>query len=66
MLETLKKMMDEEGISASEANVRKVEMMQVELVTKLPMEVRRALNEAVKAGRLGRLKKDGLRPAGLS
>ncbi len=32
------------------------------IVGKIPSDVRKALNEAVKAGKLGHLKKKGLRP----
>jgi hypothetical protein len=49
-------------ITADEANVQKVLNERVLVVTKLPIEVRKALNLAVKAGRLGHMKKDGAMP----
>ena len=44
------------------ANVEIVRMMGVRIVSKIPSDVRKALNAAVKEGRLGHLKKDGLKP----
>jgi hypothetical protein len=44
------------------ANVEIVRMMGVRIVSKIPSDTRKALNAAVKEGRLGRLKKDGLKP----
>lgn len=50
-------------ITADEANVRKVEMQRVLLIIgKLPIIVRRALNQAVKEGRLAHKKKDEYKP----
>lgn len=50
-------------ITASEANVEMVRAERVRVVVnKLPLEVRKALNEAVKNGLLGRMKKDGMKP----
>lgn len=50
-------------ISADEANVEMVRCAGVRLVTSsAPRDVRRALNAAVKEGRLGHLKKDGHKP----
>jgi hypothetical protein len=44
-------------------NVEVVRMMGVSLISgRVPAEVRRELREAVKAGRLGHLKRDGLLP----
>lgn len=55
--------MQQGKITAAEANVQMVRMEGVRLVHgKIPMEVRKALNAAVKAGVLGRLKKEGIRP----
>lgn len=49
-------------MTAAEANVQKVRMQRVLLVSRLPADVRRALNEAVKRGDLGHMKKDGHKP----
>lgn len=47
-------------ISADEANVEQVRMARVRLVTtRLPAQVRKALNAAVKAGYLGHMRKYG-------
>lgn len=50
-------------INAAKANVLIVQMMGIRVIKgKLSADVRKALNEAVKAGELGRLAKDGLKP----
>jgi len=50
-------------LTASQANVEKVRMERVCLVTgRISSEVRSALNGAVKSGALGHMKKDGHRP----
>lgn len=50
-------------INAAQANVLIVQMMGIRVIKgKLPADVRKALNEAVKSGELGRLAKDGLKP----
>lgn len=50
-------------ITADQANVLIVQMMGVRLITtRLPIEVRRALNAAVKSGELGHIKKEGNKP----
>ena len=50
-------------ISIDEANVLIVQIMGIKpVVNKLPMSVRKSLNDAVKRGDLGRVKKDGLAP----
>ena len=50
-------------ITADEANVEKVKIRRVQLVTsKIPAQVRKALNAAVKRGSLGHMKKDGRKP----
>jgi len=50
-------------ISHLQANVLIVQMMGVRVIEgKIPREVRKTLNEAVKNGELGHLKKDGLKP----
>ena len=51
------------GMAPLDANVEVVRMMGVRIVEgKIPRDLRAAMNAAVKAGRLGRLPKDGLRP----
>ena len=61
-LEYAKDMMDD-GMSAEDANVEIVRMMGVRLVKgKIDAQTRKALNAAVRDGRLGHLNKDGLRP----
>ena len=61
--EYAKDQMQQGKITAAEANVLIVQIAGIMVVNnKLPMEVRKALNEAVKRGELGRLKKDGLKP----
>lgn len=50
-------------MTVKEANVEKVRMQRVLLVTsKIPKAVRQSLNEAVKCGKLGRIKKEGNKP----
>lgn len=50
-------------MTADQANVEKVKMARVQLVTtKIPAQVRKALNAAVKRGELGHIKKDGHKP----
>jgi hypothetical protein len=50
-------------MTVDQANVEMVRALRVKLVTsKMPASVRRSLNDAVKAGQLGHLKKDGLLP----
>lgn len=50
-------------INVDQANVLLVQCQGVRVVSgKLPAQVRKALNAAVKAGELGHIKKDGLRP----
>lgn len=50
-------------LTASQANVLMVQMEGVRAVrNKLTKELRKALNEAVKAGELGHMKKDGFKP----
>lgn len=60
--EAAKRMM-ENGMSADEANVEMIRMMGFRLVeNRIPRETRAALMAAVKKGKLGRLKKEGMRP----
>jgi hypothetical protein len=50
-------------INADQANVLIVQIMGARLISgSLPASVRKALNAAVKAGELGHIKKEGLRP----
>ena len=61
-LEYLRDLIDRGEMTADEANVEKVRMERVLVVSSLPRDVRSALNRAVKNGFLGHKKKDGLRP----
>lgn len=49
-------------ITADQANVQKVRMARVVVVSKLPADVRKSLNAAVKSGELCHKKKDGRKP----
>lgn len=50
-------------ITADQANVLAVQIAGVRLISNsIPAQVRKALNAAVKAGELGHIKKDGLKP----
>lgn len=50
-------------ITVEQANVLIVQMMGVRVISnRLPADVRKALNAAVKAGELGHIKKEGLKP----
>lgn len=50
-------------ITAAQANVLMVQMEGVRVVRgKVTREVRKALNDAVKSGELGHMKKDGFKP----
>lgn len=50
-------------ITADEANVEKVRIARVQIVTgKLPAQVRKALNSAAKRGYLGHWKRSGRKP----
>ncbi|OAZ43382.1 hypothetical protein [Paenibacillus polymyxa] len=61
-LEWLKDMVQRGEITADQANVEKVRMARVVVVTKLPAQVRSVLNAAVKTGELSHMKKDGRKP----
>jgi hypothetical protein len=51
------------NIDAAQANVLMVQMMGVRVIkSRIPSDVRKALNGAVKKGELGHMKKDGLKP----
>lgn len=62
-LEHLQNMILRGEITADQANVEKVRMMRVQLVTgRLPAQVRKALNDAVKNGELCHAKREGKKP----
>ena len=62
-LEHLIDMVQRGEMTTAQANVEQVRMQRFRLVTnKIPAEIRKQLNEAVKLGTLGRMKKDGLKP----
>lgn len=59
----VKGLLQDGKITAAEANVKLVQLEGVRVITgSVPREVRAALNAAVKAGQLGHIKKDGLKP----
>ncbi|MEF3075199.1 hypothetical protein V2P20_09190 [Methylobacter sp. Wu1] len=61
--EHLQDLLERGEITADQANVEKVKMARVQLVTgRLPMQVRKALNEAVKRGEIGHMAKSGRKP----
>ena len=50
-------------MTAAQANVKIVQMIGIKIISgKVPADVRKALNAAVKAGELGHLKADGFKP----
>lgn len=50
-------------ITSDEGNIQLVEKLRVRIVSSpLPKSVRTALNNAVKAGRIGKMSKQGLKP----
>jgi hypothetical protein len=62
-IERLQDLLERGEITADQANVEKVKMARVQVVTcRLPAQVRKALNEAVKSGELCHTKKNGKRP----
>ena len=62
-IEKLSDMIQCRKITADQANVEKVKMARVQLVTiKIPAPVRKALNNAVMSGELGHVKKNGRKP----
>lgn len=61
--ERLIDLMQRGELTADQANVEKIKMQRVSLVTcRIPAQVRKALNKAVKNGELGHIKKDGKKP----
>ena len=61
-IEHIKDMVNLGKMTASQANVEIVRASRVFIVSKLPRDVRSALNEAVRDGLLCHKKKDGLLP----
>jgi hypothetical protein len=61
-LERLIDLVQRGEITAEQANVQKVLWQRVLLVSKLPSDVRKALNAAVKRGELGHMKKEAHKP----
>ena len=62
-IENVMDLFDRGGISLDEANVQIVLCERVKVVkNKIPSVVRKALNNAVKQGKLGHMKKDGHLP----
>lgn len=62
-LEYAKDKLQQGLINSAEANVLAIQIEGVrEVRGKIPREVRNALNKAVKDGKLGHLKKEGLKP----
>lgn len=62
-METLKERLRSGELNAEQANVEKVRIQRVLLATcRIPADVRKALNAAVKRGELGHMKKDGNKP----
>jgi len=62
-LEMIKDKVDLGQLTTEQANVELVQIARVRLITgKIPLQVRNALNLAVKKGELGHLKKEGHKP----
>ena len=62
-LERLHDMVQKGELTADQANVQMVRMQRVMLVTaRIPAEIRKALNQAVKRGELAHMKKDKHKP----
>lgn len=61
-MEWLQDMVQRGEMTAERANVEKVRMARVQVVSKLPSQVRSALNAAVKTGYLAHKKKEGKKP----
>jgi saccharopine dehydrogenase-like NADP-dependent oxidoreductase len=62
-IEHLQDLLERGEITADQANVEKVKMARVQVVTgRLPAQVRKALNNAVKCGELCHSKKNGKKP----
>lgn len=51
------------GMSVQDANIEVIRMMGVRIIAgSIPSDIRKHLSSGVKAGKLGHLRKDGLRP----
>ena len=62
-IEHLQDLMQRGEITSEQANVERVKMARVKMViNRLPSDVRKSLNAAVKRGELGHIKKDGHKP----
>lgn len=61
-IQSTKDLLDRGLLTAAQANVKMVRDERFRLITRLTLDVRRALNSAVKTGELGHLKKNGLMP----
>lgn len=62
-MDGVKDRLDRGILSVDEANVEMIRLQGVRLISnKLPASVRKALNAAVKSGRLGHMKKEGHKP----
>lgn len=61
-IEWLKDQIDLGKMTVAQANVEMVRMERVRVVTKLSVDVRKALNTAVKGGQLCHKKKEGRKP----
>ena len=62
-LERIKDMLDQGIITAAQANVEMIRCQRVKLITtRVPKDVRKALNNAVKKGELGHVRKVGRKP----
>lgn len=62
-LDRLRDLIERGELTADQANVEMVRMERVRIVKgRMPAQVRKALNEAVKSGHLAHMKKDGYKP----
>jgi hypothetical protein len=61
-IEMVKDQLQRGLITTAEANIQMVRDERYRLITHLSNEIRKYLNDGVKAGMLGHLRKDGLKP----
>jgi len=62
-IESLQDLIHRDKLTADQANVEMVRMLRVRIVKgRMPAQVRKALNEAVKRGYLAHMKKEGHKP----
>lgn len=61
-LENILDLVDLGKMTIEEANIELVKSARFKIANKLPKQIRKFLNGAVKRGELGHLKKDGLKP----